>query len=132
MTKFHSPDCSNAKGDRCRCWCNGEFHGLSTGVVAKVAGKEVTPFKADDNEIIMTELLGGEVERNVESFRDRTFKCLGICGRTLDCNLIRGYPHPDGVEDGTGKTWWMYVICPHCQYATALWKILKRLVEVPA
>jgi len=27
--RFHSPDCANAENHRCRCWCNGKYHGIN-------------------------------------------------------------------------------------------------------
>lgn len=41
MTKFHQPECENAETHRCRCWCNGEFHGIKTGVAAIINGKKI-------------------------------------------------------------------------------------------
>jgi len=40
MTKFHTPDCHNAKSDRCRCWCEGAYHGLGSDAMPdKYKGK---------------------------------------------------------------------------------------------
>jgi len=27
--RFHSSDCANAENQRCRCWCQGKFHGIN-------------------------------------------------------------------------------------------------------
>jgi len=39
--KYHSSDCEHAHESRCRCWCKGEYHGIKTGVYAKLNGNEI-------------------------------------------------------------------------------------------
>ena len=128
MTKFHSPDCENAHTARCRCWCGGEFHGITTGVYATVNGVIVKPVDGIKDEKIMTISDGAEMARIIGMYNGKTFKCLGVCNKPLSASTLWGYPHPDGISDKDGQKWWLYVKCPRCNYATALWKIDQRLI----
>ena len=127
MTKFHSPDCENAHTHRCRCWCQGEFHGIRTGVFAKVNGKEIEPTIADEK--IMSVQDGGDVANQLLEINGLKFKCVGMCNKPLPTDTIWGYPHDGGFADGKGVKWWLYVKCPRCYYATSLWKIKKHLIQ---
>ena len=128
MSKFHPPDCERAENHRCRCWCGGEFHGITSGVYAKINGKEVKPYMANEGEILLERDMGGEIPQVLADFENKEFNCIG-CNRKLEASIIRGYPHPNGYKDGLDRRWLAYVVCPSCHYATALWKIQKRTVQ---
>lgn len=58
--------------------------------------------------------------------RDRKLRCVA-CHRVLDEFKAEWYPHPDGLPGPDGKRYWLYLVCPHCQYQNAWWKLLKQL-----
>jgi len=126
MTKFHSPDCENAHSDRCRCWCGGEFHGIHSGVFAKIDGKPIKPVIL--NEKIMSKVDGGDVADQIEFLGNTRFACVG-CNRPLTSTPLWGYPHQGGSSDANGLFWWLYVKCPSCTYATSLWKIKNHIIQ---
>ncbi len=127
--KYHSPDCANAKSDRCRCWCKGEFHGLGSGVFARIGGKQVKPVAMIDGEKLMSYTDGGDVEIQLRELAGKEFKCVGMCNKPLPTEAIFGYPHDGGFADANGVKYWLYVKCPRCHYATSLWKIKKHLIQ---
>lgn len=48
------------------------------------------------------------------------------CGfEGLHSEPIQGYSnHPGGWDiTGSGPYWWLFVVCPKCDYAWALWKL---------
>jgi hypothetical protein len=131
MSRYHSPDCANAETHRCRCWCGGEFHGITTGIEARIKGEKIKQHE-DPEEIFVTEEMGGEVAEAYRQFFNIEFQCLGTCNRPIRANPLRADPHPDGRLDRDGKKWWLYVTCEHCQYQTALWKIPNRIKVLEA
>jgi len=131
--KFHSPDCSNAHTPRCRCWCKGEFHGLTTGVYAVIDGKQSKPVDMINGEKVLTTNDGGDIEKQIRELLGKQFTCVGMCNKPLPADAVWGYPHDGGEADANGVKYWMYVKCHRCHYATSLWKIKKHLInEVPA
>lgn len=91
-----------------------------------------------DNEVQMTENMGGEVGRIVAEIRKAvSISCHGICFDETATNDIRGYPHEGGIADSSGKRWWVYVHCSNpvkragkratCDYDTSWGKIMSRL-----
>jgi hypothetical protein len=128
LTRFHQPECENAETHRCRCWCEGEFHGIKTGIYAKIDGKEVKPYMASEDELLLDRDMGGDIPKILDQFEGLRFNCIG-CSRELLISIVRAYPHDNGYEDETGKKWWAYIVCPHCRHGTALWKIAKRMAK---
>jgi len=129
MTKFHSPDCENAHSSRCRCWCGGEFHGIHSGVFAKLNGKPIKPVTL--HEKLMSPTDGGDVEKQILELTGKQFSCVG-CNRPLTTTPLWGYPHEGGFADGNDLYWWLYVKCPSCTYATSLWKIKNHIIQEAA
>jgi len=126
--KYHSGDCENAHTDRCRCWCGGEFHGIRSGVYAKIEGKIIEPTIAGER--IMTLDDGGMVTNELMTHAGEQFTCVGPCNKPLSTDVIWGYPdHSGGFADKDGRKWWLYVKCPLCNYATSLWKIKNHLIQ---
>ncbi len=62
----------------------------------------------------------------MEGYADQVTQKGCTCGATLPtrgCNL-EAYAHPDGwVLDGLPGKWWLYIVCPECNYQWALWKL---------
>jgi len=59
-------------------------------------------------------------------------KC--ICGRPF--KIVEGirmyaydwYEHEDGILiKSDNKRYWVYIICPHCEYQIALWKLYNKI-----
>jgi len=125
--KYHSGDCENAKSDRCRCWCGGEFHGIRSGVFAKIGGEIIKP--NIEGERIMSLLDGGEISVTLLELQGKQFACVG-CNKPLTATPLWGYPnHDGGTAHANGVKWWLYVKCPFCNYATSLWKIYKHIIQ---
>ena len=124
--KYHSGDCENAHTDRCRCWCGGEFHGIRSGVYAKIEGKIIEP--TIEGEKIMSKVDGGNVEKQIGELEGKMFRCVGPCNKPLTATPLWGYPHESGAMDGKADRWWLYVKCPFCNYATSVWKIQKHIL----
>lgn len=38
------------------------------------------------------------------------------------------YPHDGGLEDSTGRGWWLFVSCPGCGYSIS-WQKLEQDIE---
>jgi len=126
--KYHSGDCENAETDRCRCWCGGEFHGVKSGVFAKINGEIIKP--TIEGEKIMAINDGGEIPDLMTKLQNVKFRCVGPCNKPLDALPFWGYPdHDAGYADEDGRKWWLYVKCPFCNYATSLWKIKNHIIQ---
>jgi len=124
--QYHSLDCENAHDSRCRCSCKGAYHGALSGFLAKIEGAYINR-PMDESDHVMTLEDGGEVAKQIELFRGKQFRCIGICNKTIASYPIVGYPdHPDGYPDKDGHKWWLFITCPFCGYDTALWKIANR------
>ena len=49
-------------------------------------------------------------------------KC--TCGASIKDEKIQGYPHHgSGWDLADGVNWWLFIVCPKCDYAIALSKL---------
>ncbi len=126
--KYHSSDCEHAHTPRCRCWCNGKYHGAKTGMLAVIDGDTINR-DMEEEEQVMTVDMGGQVGEVVKNFSTKKFNCIGICHKEIAASPIIGVPHDGGHPDKDGKKWWLFVVCVYCGYQTALWKIAKHEVK---
>jgi len=130
--KYHSGDCEHAHSPRCRCWCQGKYHGAKTGQLAVIEGQIINrDMDLVKGEQVMTVDMGGQVGEAVKKFSTKHFRCLGICGKEIAASPVIGRPHDGGHPDKAGIRWWLFVACVYCGYQTALHKITRREVNVP-
>lgn len=66
-----------------------------------------------------------EVMQNVEDYAQEIKETTcRWCGADLSKESIMGYPHSRGwTVYGKKEKYWLYIICPNCQYQWALWKL---------
>ena len=64
----------------------------------------------------MTTAMGGEVAKFVERWEGTLIRCFGTCRMDRITSEFKGYEHDGGLEDATGKKWWVYFECPECKY----------------
>lgn len=99
--------CKYAKGDLCRCVCDGANHGIKS-------------YDPEDDEKVEIILTFEEAEPFWEKMnRHNTCSCgyEGIHGLE-----IYGYKHHGGwdIRDGI---YWLWVRCPECNYNWSIWKL---------
>ena len=101
--KYHSGDCENAHTDRCRCWCGGEFHGIRSGVYAKIEGKIIEP--TIEGEKIMSKVDGGNVKKQIGELEGKMFRCVGPCNKPLTATplWVRPTTQPIWVQRAEGS-----------------------------
>jgi hypothetical protein len=113
--------CARAKSPRCRCKCGGHNHG--NPAAAKNGKHRLDKHICDDG---TTSPLFDPFEREALS---QTPDCRW-CSAEL-CGPVIGHPHDGGWTvpglpcphpHSDGK-WWLYIVCPKCDYQWALWKL---------
>jgi hypothetical protein len=104
---FCTESCYTAQHKRCKCRCNGVFHGM--GGVGINGGDHVDP-----------EITASLARKYRVAFRINVCDC-GF--NSLKDLPLRYYPHSAGWNvQGLGSVW-LYVQCPQCHYQWALWKL---------
>lgn len=81
------------------------------------------------NNIIMSVKMGLEVREFIEKAHGKRLRCYGICKKTYAIDYLMGYPHDGGLEDVTGKKWWVFFKCPTCNYGTSFTHLPRRIEE---
>lgn len=109
-------ECAHPKS-RCRCACRGALHGIAR-VNAETGVRER----------IITIAMGGDIDKELTPLLGEEYEC--VCGKMVEIGNMKGYPHEGGLKDGEGKKWWVYHLCPHCEYEMSFWKIARRLKGV--
>lgn len=77
-----------------------------------------------------TQEMGGEIAEILRATERTQLTCwLGFngCHAPLDMSNWYCYPHPAGLTDSEGNTWWLYLRCDTCGYEYAAWKVMLRV-----
>ena len=67
---------------------------------------------------LLGESRGGELADWIEQLRGSHQECVA-CGDgfVVDADTeLWGFPHGDGIEDGDEDVWWVYLLCPACEF----------------
>lgn len=110
--------CKNAKPKSpCKCRCKGQFHG------SKNMETEYPPhmFKRFDIDS------GGKIGEYIKRIQGKCFEC--SCRKQFRIMQFLGYDHTSGISDSTGIKYWVFVVCPHCNYEWSYGKLENRLVR---
>ena len=67
--------------------------------------------------------MGGEVAAFIEKWRGTLIRCFGVCRQDRIMDNFKGYEHDAGLQDATGKNWWVYFECPKCNYGHSFGKM---------
>jgi len=113
----HPVRCENAdpKGV-CTCSCGGQKHGI---LRSEGGNKYIRTININ---------LGGEVTKTIEELEHKKLHC--TCGKKFTLNHFLGYPHANGLIDGHGHKWWLFVECPQCKYQWSWQKVIHRIKKV--
>lgn len=110
--------CMHAKPDSpCKCHCGGRNHAQSTK-------ENMGPYDRTVNES-----LGGEIAEFIKSVKGQRFVCRdsSIKGHSFILSHFIAYPHDGGLADSKGEKWWVYAVCPYCNYQWSFAKIKPHL-----
>lgn len=100
--------CFTAKEDVCRCRCGGVYHGAGAKEPEESEDKVLSP---------------SEAEPFLAQIEPEEFRCRW-CAHTLQGEPVHYYEHSGGwTVAGFDKAQWLYIVCPHCGYQWALWKL---------
>lgn len=71
--------------------------------------------------------IGGEIGDMIDLLSGHDLEC--ICGHESEIGkeFFFGYPHDGGLSDKDGQKWWVYTMCPECEYQWSLTSIESRL-----
>lgn len=75
---------------------------------------------------------GGELGRWIRTATGEAYTC-PACGQDVtigDEAPVHGYHHADGLPDETDDRWWVYVVCPDCEYETTYDQLADKRVRV--
>lgn len=78
-------------------------------------------------DMIMTLEHGGEVKERIEELVGNILNC--TCEKSFVIEKILGYLHEAGATDKDKNAWWLYIVCPHCEYQWSLWKTQNRITK---
>jgi len=67
--------------------------------------------------------MGGEVATFIEKWRGTLIRCFGVCRKDRVMDSFKGYEHDAGLQDATGKKWWVFYKCPKCRYGHSFSKM---------
>ena len=67
--------------------------------------------------------MGGEVATFIEKWRGTLIRCFGVCRKDRVMDSFKGYEHDAGLQDATGKKWWVFYECPKCRYGHSFSKM---------
>lgn len=72
---------------------------------------------------LMSIEMGSEIASFIKKWRGTLIRCFGVCRKDRVMNEFKGYEHDAGLQDATGKKWWVYFECPLCKYGHSFAKM---------
>ncbi|MEM1949370.1 MAG: hypothetical protein QXY50_02760 [Candidatus Caldarchaeum sp.] len=98
--------CINARGNVCRCRCNGVNHGYM--------------HRQGSGDLVLT-----HVSAVADVFHGTACP---MCLTSLDAAEIYGYPHANGLWiEQFRQRLWVYAVCPKCRYQTSFRKVMPAV-----
>lgn len=111
----HNARCELSRKKKCVCGCRGKLH-----------GKLVEQNRQNPNDKTMMLAFGGDVQAFLEKVHGKTMICWCDLHIQISSFDFAGYPHDNGLADGQGNKWWVYLHCDNCGYDWSFWKVENR------
>lgn len=73
---------------------------------------------------------GGQVAAITAQLPMYPKKLCKSCGKWIKITAFRGYETDNGIPDGAGKKWQLFIKCPHCTTHNHITDMMKELKEV--